>query len=200
MAKGLATAEIQYEDAEGRLSTRMITILEVANWLDDVALQSFCHLRQGRRTFLVSRIKQMVDPATGEVIENPIPWINERYFETPEGRHDKVLSECSTEISIMVFVARADGRMMPAERAIIVKYLLQRCSDLDLDPDFLDEATRSFEVREWDFNRAVTQLKLKPEPTRKSVMAAARAIVATDKTVRPAEQEALDKLAAKLGV
>ena len=58
---------IRYQDAEGNLSERRISNIEVQ---DSSHIHAYCHKRAENRTFKLSRIVSAVDAKTGEVIED----------------------------------------------------------------------------------------------------------------------------------
>ena len=60
--------EIIYKDAEGNLSKRKIAVVS----FDGRMIESYCFLRNERRTFYVQRIIECVDLSTGEVIKDDL--------------------------------------------------------------------------------------------------------------------------------
>jgi hypothetical protein len=60
--------EIVYVDAEGRKSTRKISVLK----FDYKVIEAYCFLRKEVRTFYVQRILECVDLSTGEIISGDL--------------------------------------------------------------------------------------------------------------------------------
>lgn len=64
------TYEISYEDRNGKLSTRKIQVKNINYYGDETILHSFCFKRKAPRDFIVSRISELINCDSGEVIEN----------------------------------------------------------------------------------------------------------------------------------
>src|SRR5690606_40885570 len=69
---------IEYIDAKNNISKRRITIKKLVETKNDYLLYSYCHERKSIRSFKLSRIQELVDIETGEIIENPENYIKER--------------------------------------------------------------------------------------------------------------------------
>jgi hypothetical protein len=63
---------VRYRDFDGSFSERLVSDIAVEG---DDSILAFCHLRQGRRTFKLNRIQSIVDPSTGEIIEDVLAFI-----------------------------------------------------------------------------------------------------------------------------
>lgn len=186
-----------YVDARGQESRRRVTTRSVQPWYDDYALLAFCHERGAHRTFLLSRVREMVDLDTGEVVPDPVAFVSRRFAESPEGRAAAVLAEYDAELVAVMYIARADGRLVKAERDLVTNALLN-WSKQDLDVAVLDREIRLFRPDPRDFAAAIKGLKAKPEDVRRRVIDLGRAIVAAEKKVDPVEAGAVEKLAKAL--
>ena len=62
---------IFYEAASGETTERMVTVNRLQETKTDVRLMCYCHLRSAPRQFLASRITEIEDPETGEIIDDP---------------------------------------------------------------------------------------------------------------------------------
>jgi hypothetical protein len=58
---------LKYQEASGAVTERRISSIEIEN---DETINAFCHLRNGRRSFKINRVMNLVDPSSGEII-NP---------------------------------------------------------------------------------------------------------------------------------
>lgn len=114
---------IHYRDGLGQESRRKIRTRSLTPWGDDHAILAFCHARNAHRTFLVSRVTEFVDLSSGEVVDNIENYLRAIYRKSPQGRLDKALTNLATEILILLFIGRSDGRLNLKERESIQKYL-----------------------------------------------------------------------------
>lgn len=71
---------LKYQDSSGVVSERCISAIEVE---DGQTINAYCHLRQGRRSFKLSRIVRLIDPESGEVIN---PYLHFGSPASPSGR------------------------------------------------------------------------------------------------------------------
>lgn len=67
-AKPIASLEIEYADAQGEVTERRISIVQIDATVDDdgnfypESMRAYCHLREGNRTFMVGRIERLYPP------------------------------------------------------------------------------------------------------------------------------------------
>lgn len=67
---------LRYRDAEGAATARRITVRQVTRRADgDVLVVAYCHERRAMRSFLASRVDELIDLSTGEVAENPTAYL-----------------------------------------------------------------------------------------------------------------------------
>lgn len=184
---------LSYEDANGLKSRRRITLKRSYRAADgDVYIDAWCHERQDERTFRASRMVELVDLGTGEVIDGALDFFLAREQETPEGRVARALAMAESELLALVFIARADGSMRAAERAPIVALAVERAAGVAVDPALLDKAVRRLYASPDDYRRALRALAQAPEADRLRVMAAAEAVAGAVGSVDPLERGALD--------
>ncbi|HYW32448.1 MAG TPA: hypothetical protein VE869_13135 [Gemmatimonas sp.] len=113
-----ATVDLIYRDAEGTKTRRRVTVREFDYAAPRGYLDVFCHLRNARRTFILDRVIEAVDPETGEVLASFHSWLREKYDASPEKALDDLYTAQRDALRVLLYVARADGRFMAAERAI----------------------------------------------------------------------------------
>ena len=192
----IATIHIRYKSGDSRLTERVVSVTE----FDSVTLFGLCHLRRNYRTFYFDRIRTCCDVATGEVVTNANGFLKDAYARSSWYSLDRISSTDMPILDILLYVAKADGQMRAPERKVItaaakafthdvriteeqVKWLLNK-----LDPVSLT----SFRVEVGKISR------LGDSVINRKLLAAARTIISTQKTVSPEEQEALDYLTRRL--
>lgn len=76
------TVHINYTDLDGNESERIITISGISQTFDDdFMLDAFCHKKNEFRNFRLSRVSLMTDIKTGEIINNPVEYILDKYIQ-----------------------------------------------------------------------------------------------------------------------
>lgn len=69
---GIGKAQIIYKDAQGDPTKRTITIIAIYSRDDDYKIYAYCHLRNDYRTFLSTRIQELMDLKSGKVTDEPV--------------------------------------------------------------------------------------------------------------------------------
>jgi hypothetical protein len=133
-------AEIRYVDGEGQETTRRITTRHFGPENDDYCILAYCHLRQQNRTFKSSRIRQFVDVSTGEVVGDIPSYLRHAYDDSPTGRTAHLLTEVADDLVVLLYVARADARLSPKEKTILVAFLRRIAPSLEFDMALVDAA------------------------------------------------------------
>lgn len=119
------TFDIRYRDAYNRNTHRRINI-ENADALGYIT--AWCYGRDARRTFRADRIREMVDPRTGEVIPTPLAHIH-TIFETefaPGTDFKSVLQRATPGLKALIWIARGDNMISPRETEILLDYMAAR--------------------------------------------------------------------------
>ncbi len=141
---------ISYADAAGAVSKRRITILEVKESAKgDRSLMAKCHERNGVRQFRIDRIAELIDLATGEIVEPPSRVLGAASAAPkPRDQNAKdyayLMSECRDPMRVLLLLARADGRVCTAEEEIILSFAKDVADDIGR-PHAFDEA----KMRTW---------------------------------------------------
>lgn len=185
-------AYLVYTDRDHQQSRRNITTRGI---LDDPssgwALSAYCHLRQAGRTFLVSRIDEFVDLATGEVVHDVVGYLKGVYARSPQGLVDAAVKKLADEISVLVFLARADGRLTGPELLAICGYVSKR-SGATLEPDVLQRAIRQSDVGQRAYVAALKRLKKNlGEGDRAAIVSVMQDMLAGKKSLPPFSEAAL---------
>lgn len=192
---------LKYEDGLGKKTERIVEVREVGAYLNTQLIIGHCRVRGATRTFRTDRIKECVDIETGGVVSDVYAYLRQKYEESPEFSLDKLLKHEYDSLRVLLYVSKADGFLRSGERLIV----RDACQRLAVDPRIDEAATRrllaSLQVPSLQaFRLAVGRLTAKPEPERLRLIEFAERIVATDKTVHPAEKEAIDYLKKRLCV
>lgn len=163
------------------------------------SISGHCHLREQYRTFRIFDIRHCHDTATGEVVENDnLPaYLDRLYKKTSRYTLDSLLNPDAPVLDILVFIAKADGKMMAPERAVIAAACKAFTHDLRITQEQVDNVlSRTATLSLHSFKVAVGRInKLGDETVKRKLLAASRTIIATQKKVTPGEQEALDYMA-----
>jgi tellurite resistance protein len=196
-----AYVEITYRDAKGNQSRRRIRTREFDRANTNGYLTAHCEMRGAFRTFRMDRVTRAVDADTGEVLPSLHAFLSAKYDASPERAMERTLSDADLELNVLMYIARADGSFRKAEKELILEFLRARMSDERVDDQALAKqlavyGTGSVHV----FKREVGKLAALPAAQREALHTLATRLIETQKTVHPAEQEALAYLAKRLGV
>ena len=189
-----ATLQISYVDGYGTATDRTFTVREAGATSYGGMLFGRCHMRDAIRTFRTDRIQQCVDAETGEIIQDVLGYLWNKYEQSPERTLDRLLDEHYEVLRVLLYVAKADGQMRAPERKVIAAI----CKVLSKDMRITDEHVKGLLGRVaipslQAFKVSVGKVnKLRDETLKRQVLRAAETIVATQKTVTATERDALD--------
>jgi hypothetical protein len=117
-----STARILYGHGADDVTERDIRIDAVIDVGSDLKVEAFCLLRREPRTFMASRIQTLVDLTTGEVIEDIFGYlVAGRPLPGPVVA-SRLASRLSEELTVLMFVAEASGRISPARQKAILTF------------------------------------------------------------------------------
>ena len=154
-----------------------------------------CELRNARRTFFFNRIRQASDPDTGEIIPNLQAALNADWLNSPEPVLDQLYRQHSHSLRLLLYMAKADGAMRAAEIDVITQHCRQVMQDDRINAHMVKDLLACFDIPPaHTFERIYKQLiRQNPDEARRTAQVC-RAIVATQKSIHPLEQTALDIL------
>lgn len=189
---------IRYVDANGAPSERRISIHGLKeNSSGEFTIRAWCHERQDMRSFLISRVEEAVDPETGEIIDDLFDWFQ---LHTEDGDQNDELEPddaFGAAIAVLVFIARADGRMVQAERDVIRNFANMALNAMGLEllsqSDF-DKRLPYVSVDFPTFKLALEELAELPETMRRGIWGVAYAVATADGKHHRFEHEALNTL------
>lgn len=190
--------KINYQDFRGQRTERVIDLRAFAPGPPGY-IAGICALRGGYRTFKLERISQMVDVTTGEIIAQPLTWLQQRYDTAPERAWEQLLANDMPALRLLHFVGKADGQFTAKERDIVVDYCQRATQRTDITRQQLNNILRDLPATSiTTYRRLCGEIAALPPDKRQAVVDAARAIVATQKTAAPEESEALAYLDKRL--
>jgi hypothetical protein len=184
---------LKYRDGQGQISRRRVTLKSLVPWNDEYALLAYCHERQAHRTFKLSGIQELCDLETGEIIEEPIKYLTDHYNNSPIGLYSKLLSEIETQILVLCFIARADGRMTPPERKIIVEFVNKK-SKTKIDENVVESEIKRTYCELADFNSSIKKLVNLNINDAELFLTTVNNLIEVDKKKDPLELAAVEKL------
>lgn len=189
----ITTLTIGYTDAVESQTVRGVSVTE----FDPIQMFGLCHLREQYRTFLFERVTSCVDVNTGEIVTNINKHLWDTYCKTPVYTLDQLEKNNRRALQILLYVAKADGTMTAAERKVMNAACKVLTGDVRLTDDMTSRLFRSMKIPSLaTFKVAVGELYRKgDEALMRRLFIACRTIVATEKKVKEAEQEALDYMA-----
>jgi len=103
---------IRYQNEGGGLSERTVTLRQAWREGNEIHLIAWCHMERAVRHFEASRIRELVDLASGERAESPPKWLEQHalLFEGAENDDTmKALRATRDELALLLYLARADG-------------------------------------------------------------------------------------------
>jgi hypothetical protein len=187
-----ALFHIEYVDFAGNKTSRDIKINRFDVEEDRFYIYAYCYLREETRQFLVDRIASI--SCEGRTIQNPKQFLWDMYINSPLYKTQQAVNEHADEIRALVFLSRADGRMLKNEREIIVRYI-----DLvapGIDAESVEKTLKNTACDLAEFNKILKRAKSWGPDIKKLVMDAASQLFALKKQPDPMEQGAFEKLKA----
>lgn len=192
-----AIVYIGYQDAKGQVSHRRITIHKLIPYGDDMAISAYCHERKANRTFLISRVIEMYDLDTGEQIKNPVEYFIQRFGDSDIGKYTEAMKRLEPQMLALSFIARADGRMVKAEREVMIDYILSQ-SGIGISRDVAHKEVKRLHCTLKDFNRSINEIAQTTIDERIVFMEYVDRIVDQKNDPDPIEVGAAEKIRGKL--
>lgn len=189
------TVRMKYSDANQRETERVVNIRAFEANGPSGLVFGHCHLRNDARTFRFDRMRRVVDEETGEIIPDLQKQLNEEWLTSPQAVMDQLYEQHHDVMKMMLFMAKADGSVRAAELDVIAKYCVEVTQDNRITLSMIKDRLKCVDVVSiTTFVRTYNRLRRERPDAALLAAAACRAIVATQKTVHPNEQEALNAL------
>lgn len=192
------TVAIHYRDSSGVESTRKITVKSASKAPDGgLYLNAFCHDRQGNRTFLTSRIALLADADTGESHGNPLEYFLEKLKNTDHATLWRWFKAMKSEIAVLIYVARIDGRFTEKERRVIAEFISQKTGG-EVPSDKLEGDLRRTYCDEEEFQNHLDRLEVLPEKEKVALVEAAHRVAEATKDIDQDERKAVQAIVNRL--
>lgn len=186
-----------YKDGNGLRTRRTVNIKAFATD-GEGSFSAQCLMRNAHRTFLFDRVEQAIDHSTGEIINNLHQWLLTRYNNTPQGKASNIALDNLDLLKVLLYVAKADGRMTAAEIAVI-STAASEITGTDMDVEATKCALNMLPTPSISgFKQAFGRLANNKPDIATKAMKAVQGLVNTEKKIHPSEQEALDYIYKKM--
>lgn len=192
----IAKLHVRYKRGDSQVTDRVVSVTE----FDSETFSGLCHLRRSHRTFYFSRIRTCCNVVSGEVITDAYGFLCEAYGRSVWHSLDRICSNNMPILTILLYVARVDGQMRAPERKVITAAAKVFTHDTRISDEQVKWLLTRLEPYSLPcFKAAVGRINKLGDPAiNRKLVAAARTIIATQKTASPGEQEALDYMMLKL--
>lgn len=198
-----------YRDGKGKKTERDITTTKIGeDFDDDIMLLAYCHKRKANRSFFASRMIELIDLDTGEVVKDKKAHFRDKikdYINSPEYlqmlkeqerlKYQYEFIEKNKDLfDIISYIVRVDGSFNPKERQIVHEYVKKIETSEHLDDTMVDKIMRNFGLITYQsFQNKVRKLQvINAIPF--DLLEFTKEIVATQKTVSEAEQKIINYL------
>lgn len=196
-----ATLSIQYRDAGGSVTERVVDVNECDIANPSGYLIGYCRTRSAIRTFRLDRVLKATDLETGEVIDNLNKFAEARYLESPRASIDKLLGAYSDALESLFYLGKADGRFTAKEKQVLLGFCQRATGDQRISSADIDRVCREMAVpTKQAFKLRVGRLAKLDETTRTLILSTASDMVATEKSIAVEEAEALAYFEKRLAV
>jgi len=186
-----STLGLRYRDIYDRDSERRVLVVKLMRWQGDDFLSAYCFERAVWRPFRVSRIRAVIELASGRVVEDVQGFLNTR----PEGvlGSDRVLAFCMDALVILAFASRSDGGSGPEEREVMMGFIEEYCGTAEFDRRFVASVIERLRPDRAAFLNALQRVRAEDARTQGLVLRHVHALLGADG--RFAESEARVALA-----
>ena len=188
-----AKLRLKYTDGVGRKTERNVDVRQFGAMGPNTLLIGHCNMRDATRTFRSDRIESCIDEETGEVVTDVRAYLQTKYDQSPDHTKDLLLEGEYDTLRVLLYVGKADGQLRAAEKAVIRETCVAITNDSRLTDGSIEDLLANMDVPTLQaFKLAVGRLAKRDQAAQIVVMTAAERMVATQKSVHLAEQEALD--------
>lgn len=114
---------IAYVDSRGRATQRLITCQRKERCGTEIYIWAWCHARESVRQFRLSRIEEVFDAQTGELLDRPGDFFDQFKVDRSQrsgpgwGLSVQLRADLTALLNVLVFMARCDRQYHPLERA-----------------------------------------------------------------------------------
>ena len=187
---------IEYLDYQGKCTTRDIQINSFTEENGELYINAFCYLRNEMRQFRVDRVESIAIKG-GDPIDYPQQFLWSKYQNTDLYKLQMALNAHADEILALIFIARADGKLLKNEREVICRYidiLIQ-----GIDADLVEKMLQKTICELSNFNGILKRAKAWNSDVKVLILNAASQIVKLQKKPDPMQLATFEKLKAVIG-
>ncbi len=200
---------IIYEDGKGKKTERDITTIKIGeDFDDDIMILAYCHMRDAKRSFYATRMIELIDLETGEVIKDKRAYLRNKikeYMDSPEyllmlKEQERLkyqydfIQKNKDLLDIMSYIVRVDGSYNQKEKLFVRYYLkLSEITDI-LDDDMVDSIMKNFGLITYQSFQAKVRKLQDKNAFKFDLLDFAKEIVATQKTSTDAEDQIISYL------
>ena len=193
------TLFFDYTDSNGKQSDRIVDVRQFDEKLGGGMIIGFCRHRQATRTFRIDRIEHCIVYDTGEVVEDVRTFLRGEYEKSAYATTDRLLDEEYHLLRVLLYVGKADGRLMNREVEIIAQMCREVTGDQRITGGIVTNMLSRMEVPNLNaFRIAVGKLVSLPEERRSSILRKVESMIGTKKNISAVEQDAIGYLKKKL--
>jgi hypothetical protein len=179
---------MEYEDTQGSLSSRLITIRRFQGPSGSRMLQAWCHMRDAVRSFREDRILSITDLTTGEVFDERASiatWLDD--LEAAGKAAGPMLTDAAT---LLGFIAAADQSLAAAEGGLVADTLGALSGGQGFDATALIHRLAALAPDEMLVRAAAGRAASWPGPDRERLTQAVLAMPKVDGKSHPQERRA----------
>lgn len=196
---------IEYVDSRGARSKRRITVHGCRPQAGDALILAYCHERRAARHFKASRMRSVVDLATGEIFDDAALIVTNFGLLAADaaselkGPTKALFDKYRPGINILLFLARCDSEH-PSETQVILNYLDYGADNPDTDWEAVERLIGRLTVDEAAFESSIARLLDRSPDELERVGRFAATLIAADGAVSEAEVTFGEELSAALSL
>lgn len=126
--KGLGVYEIEYADADGVVTSRNITVMQVEALSHAIYIRAWCHTRRSDRTFRADRVLRLRGVPDGRVYDDASVHFYDFVPEhdRPDPDHESVMARVKPGLGCLVWIAMADREISSDESEVLLSFIHER--------------------------------------------------------------------------
>lgn len=152
----------RYTDSNGATTNRQIRTKAFVPWLnDDHLVLGFCNYRKANRSFATSQMQDVIDLETGECLDDVDRFLTEAYEASDYKKIDEFIDERMNVVECLLYLARLDGNLTKAQKAIIYDYIKQASAASLLTDAIVQNLIKDFadDLSPQKFRKLLTQIQ-----------------------------------------
>lgn len=204
-AKSLAKAVSQevgiyYENKNGEVEKRKVTIRRIWQRGQEIMVDGFCHEVKAPRIFLASRIQKIVDLKKKKVYAQPKKFLLGEIAAVPSSGSmgvsstSQIIAKLRNELAALVFLAKVDDEFNPSEMKVIMEYTKSRSGNLKYNFEELRDHLERLVPDEECFYEAMDEILNQPIDIITAFVESFVKLILSDGVVHDDEREFLGEL------